>query len=302
LDKWPRDLLALRLAQSCHFYLGWHDGFCDVADAVLAAWPRNRRSYGFVLAIASFAHAENGNADYAEALGLRALAIDAACPMGVHAIAHALAESGRSADGARWMREQVAHWAAESRMRTHNAWHLAMFDAMEGNLVSALGIADGWLLPAGTHSVLDACDATALLWRLATLGVDMGNRWSLVSDAFERNVTPGFWPYVDLHAAFAHWNARQPERLRALARAIDECAEESDYAALRARHITRPGLQALQAWTDGRHDQAIELFAGVRPRLGQMGGSRVQLEIFSSIEQEAVRRARRHGEQARRAA
>ena len=134
LNRWPRDLLALRLAQSCYFFLGRHDRLCAVVDATIPAWRSDQHGFGFLLAMAAFAHAENGDAAYAEALGRRALARDPACPVGVHAVAHAIAESGRPRQGAQWMREQRAHWTGDSRMRTHNAWHLAMFDADEGNV------------------------------------------------------------------------------------------------------------------------------------------------------------------------
>src|SRR5262249_28852845 len=95
LGLWPLDVLALRLAQSSYFFAGWHDRLCSILGAVLPAWSRDQRVFGFVLAMMSFAHAENGDAERAEALGREALAIDPACPMGVHAVAHAIAESGR---------------------------------------------------------------------------------------------------------------------------------------------------------------------------------------------------------------
>jgi hypothetical protein len=302
LARWPRDLLALRLAQSCYFFLGWHDRLCAVADEVMPAWTRDEPGFDFVLAMASFAHAENGHAAHAETLGRMALARDVACPLGVHAVAHAIAESGRPGSGAQWMRDQHAQWATESRMRTHNAWHLAMFDAEAGDFTSALGVLDTWLLPASARSPLDACDATALLWRLATDGVNVGGRWRRVSDAFERTLTPGFWPYVDLHAALAHSTAGKRWRARRLARAIGRCAECDNYAGQRARHITQPGLRALGAWADGRYGDAAGLFAGLQPLLGDAGGSRVQLEIFKSIGDEALRRqgARQHAEPWRR--
>ncbi len=302
LNRWPRDLLALRLALSCYFFLGWHDRLCTVVEEVISARAGSRRDFGFVLAMASFVHAENGDFAYAEALGRKALEGDPACPLGVHAVAHAIAESGRPRDGAQWMRDQVAHWATPSRMRTHNAWHLAMFDAEEGNIASALGILDGWLLPATAASQLDACDAAALLWRLATDGVDVKGRWCRVSDAFERTMTPGFWPYVDLHAALAHLSAGRKAQFQRLDHAIKRCAQGNDYAALRARHITRPGLRALDAWAQGRYVEAAGLLANLRPVLDHVGGSRVQLEVFTSIEDEARRRHRdRHGDPPRSA-
>jgi len=292
LNKWPRDLLALRLAQSCYFFLGWHEQLCTVVDAVMPAWQRDETDFGYVLAMASFAHAENGDAAYAEALGRQALAREPSCPMGVHAVAHAIAESGRTRDGARWMRDQDAHWATQSRMRTHNAWHLAMFDAEAGNHESALSILDDWLLPASTKSPLDACDAVALLWRLVTDGVEDAGRWSRISDAFEHILTPGFWSYVDLHAALAHLSARKPERVQRLTQAIERSAMGNNYAALRARHVTRPALRALAAWSEGRHGEAAALLSDLQPVLGDVGGSRIQLEVFNSIEREALLRER----------
>jgi hypothetical protein len=283
LDLWPRDLLALRLAQSCYFFAGWHQRFCAVVDAAMLAWKREERDFGYVLAMASFAHAENGDADYAEALGRQALAVDPACPIGVHAVAHAIAESGRQGDGARWMRQQREQWHTESRMCTHNAWHLAMFDAEDGNLASALGILDEWLLPGSEESPIEACDATGLLWRLQAKGADDEGRWLRISDAFERGLTPGFWPFVDLHAGLAHLAAGKAARVHRLVEAIERCADGDDYAASRARSVTFPGLRALIARAEGRHAEAAGLFADLLPSLGKAGGSSVQLEIFKSF-------------------
>jgi hypothetical protein len=269
LASWPRDLLALRLAQSCYFFLGWHQRLCAVVDAVMPAWSRDEHGFGYVLAMASFAHAENGDAASAEALGREALTINPACPFGVHAVAHAIAESGRPRDGARWMREQHAHWAGESRMRTHNAWHLAMFDVEDGNFSSALGILDDWLLPAADESPIEACDAAGLLSRLADEGIDDAGRWLRISDAFERSLVPGFWPFVDLHAGLSHFAAGKRQRAQRLIEMVEHRAEGSDFAAMRAREITLPGLNAL--------------VAGAQPALGGTGGSRIQLEVFKSI-------------------
>ena len=77
LSRWPRDLLALRLAQSCYFFLGWHDRFFPLLDAIVPAWMRDRSGFEYVLAMAAFAHAENGDAVYAEVLGRKALRKDA---------------------------------------------------------------------------------------------------------------------------------------------------------------------------------------------------------------------------------
>jgi hypothetical protein len=293
LSGWPHDLLALRLAQSCYFFLGWHAELRAVVDAVWPSWKRDDEDFRFVLAMAAFAHAENGDAAGAETLGREALKLNPACPIGLHAIAHAFAESGRSHLGANFMRDQVAHWGGDSRMRTHNAWHLAMFDADSGNVDSALSILDAWLLPPIMDSPLEACDATALLHRLSVEGVEDEGRWTRISDAFEHTWTPGFWPYVDLHAGLAHLSAGQPARAEGFRAKIDAVALGDNYAAWRAKRITQPGLDALSAWAGSNHGQAVQLLAEFGPSVNGAGGSRVQLDIFRRLGREAVSTAAR---------
>jgi hypothetical protein len=278
----PHDLLALRLALSCCFFVGDHRLSCDIADAALRASRRREAGHGFVLALASFAHAEVGDAEYAEWLGRAALQGDASCPLGVHAVAHALAEAGDSGAGARWMRAQRAQWCVKSRMRTHNAWHLAMFDLDDGRLASAIDILDQCLLPASDRWPLDACDAVALLWRVARAGVDVGSRWTRLSDAFDGFWQPGFWPYVDLHAAVAHGEARKTDRLRELEAGIAACARTGGYAGERARKLTQPALRAVDAWLAGDEEGAARRLAALPGRLREAGGSRAQIGVFAA--------------------
>jgi len=281
VERIPEDVLALRLALSCCFFVGDHARASVIAERALQASRPDQTGYGHALALASFAHAETGDAHRAERLGRAALEREPSCPLGVHAVAHALAESGRSAEGAAWMRAQRAQWAVPSRMRTHNAWHLAMFDLDDGRPEFAIGILDGSLLPAAERWPLDACDAATLLWRLARMGIDVVGRWARLSDAFERLWRPGFWPYVDLHAALAHGSAGQGARLLRFKLAVAACAGAESYAGERARRLTLPALAVLDAWFAGEAKVAKEGLADLSLRLTQAGGSRAQLGVFT---------------------
>jgi len=189
------------------------------------------------------------------------------------------------------MRDQRLHWSYESRMRTHNAWHLAMFDIKNGNVASALSILDTCLLPACETSSIDACDAVGLLWYLGTEGINDDSRWNKISNAFARSSTAGFWPFLDLHAALAHLAAGQFEREQYLERSVIDRGQRNDFAALRARLITAPGVRALRAWFEGRYRDAANLAAQVNVLLLGAGGSGIQLELFRSLLSEALRRS-----------
>jgi hypothetical protein len=281
LARWPRDLLALRLAQSCYFFLGQPQQMCASVDAVLPEWKRDSAAFDFVLAMSAFAHAESGHADRAEQLGRAALARNPACPLGVHAVAHAIAESGRPDAGARWMRRQRAQWAVQSRMLTHNAWHLAMFDVDEGRVTPALRILDTCILPAAAQSPVDACDAVSLLWRVVAEEPSVSDRWQQLSDAFERLWQPGFWPYVDLHAALAHLRAGRRERFERFLDGAALSALGTHTVATRARDITLPILRALGAGNDEVRTRTATAIAQLGPLLGDAGGSRLQLGVFA---------------------
>jgi hypothetical protein len=204
--------------------------------------------------------------------------------MGVHAVAHAIGEQHGPAAGAHWLRTQRAHWAVASRMRTHNAWHLAMFDVAAGRAETGLGMLDTGLLPAAERAPLDACDAAALLWRIAQEGIDVGSRWERLSDAFARTWQPGFWPQVDLYAALTHWAAGRVDRARLLNLAVRSQSAQSNYVGWRARQITLPGLSALRAWAGGRRGEAVARISAFRPLLSRAGGSRPQLELFANLD------------------
>lgn len=280
-EHWPHDLLAMRLAQSCYFFIGQLEQTCALLDEALKIWRRDSRGFGFVLAMASFSHAEAGHAERAEQLGREALARDPACPMGVHAVAHAIAEAQSPGRGAAWMRSQRAHWAVPSRMRTHNAWHLAMFDVEDGRIAPAMNLLDTCLLPAARHSAVEACDATSLLWRLASQDVEIGDRWQQLSDDFERTWQPGFWPYVDMHAAAAHVRAGNLQRSQRLIRSVEVSAAQCGQSAWRARQVTLPFLHALLMWHAGNRTTAATALTGLRTVLHAAGGSRLQLDIFA---------------------
>jgi len=279
-EREPQDLLALRLAMSCCFFVGDHRRSCAIADSVRPRIRNRDPGHGHALALSSFAHAEIGDSEKAERLGREALEVDPSCPLGVHAVAHSMAEAGDSPGGAAWMRAQRAQWSVVSRMRTHNAWHLAMFDVDNERLDTAIGILDGCLLPAADRWPLDACDAAALLWRLTRAGVDVGARWRRLSDAFEATWQPGYWPYVDLHAAVAHGSAGQGERLQALKDIIASCAAGGGFAGIRARQLTQPALGALDAWLRGDATGASARIEALGGGLRAVGGSRAQIEVF----------------------
>jgi tetratricopeptide (TPR) repeat protein len=288
LREWPHDVLALRLAQSCYFFLGRKTALRDVIELVWPAWTRDAPGYEYVLAMASFAYAENADPDRAEALAQQALELQPVFPFAIHALAHALFERGDHARGALWMRQHQPHWAGSGRMIAHNAWHAAMFDLESGAPERALATLDRCIMPLAGASATDAADATALLWHLQLEGIDPGARWLSLSNCWAAHSAPGFWPSLDLHASIAFNAAGDRGRARTLVRAISTCARGDTCAVHVARTVVLPALNAIEAFTTGAYAEAYASLRALRPAL-QRVASRVQQALFERMLREAQR-------------
>jgi hypothetical protein len=289
LHQWPTDLLALRLAQSCYFFLGNRHAMRDVAELVWPSWNAGMRGYEHLLSMIAFGCAEDGDADRAEALGVQALAIQPASPFAIHAVAHSLSARGKFRQGALFMREHRPNWLTDSRMVAHNVWHAAMFELESGQQARAFGILDECLMPYAARSASNAADATALLWRLELDGADPGPRWSLLSDCWAIYASPGYWPFLDLHAAIAFSAAGHKLRARSLVQGISAWTRRPG-AGHDARIVTLSAVRAVEAFAAGVYSDVRDILHGLRPTLDRVGGSHAQRELFERMFKEAGRR------------
>jgi tetratricopeptide (TPR) repeat protein len=288
----PRDLLALRLAQSCYFFVGQTPALRDVADLAAPGWTRGMPGLEYVLAMTAFGYAENGDTERAERLGRCAVEIRPKFPFAIHAVAHALYERGDHAGGKLWMRQHETQWLTDSRMVAHNAWHLAQFELESGEPARALAALDQRLIPSASMSASGAADATALLWRLQLDGVDPGSRWSALSDCWTTQSWPGFWPFLDLYAAIAFNAADHFDRANRLARAVAVCARADNLRARLSQTVTLPGLHAIEAFAVGAFANACVALRTLRPALRRVGASHAQVSLFGRMLVEAERRCR----------
>ena len=288
----PRDLLALRLAQSCYFFVGQTAALRDVADLAAPGWSRGMPGFEYALAMTAFGCAENGDTERAERLGCRAVEIRPEFPFAIHAVAHALYERGDHTGGKLWMRKLEPQWVTDSRMVAHNAWHLAQFELESGEPACALAALDQLLIPSASRAANSAADATALLWRLQLDGVDPGSRWSALSDCWTTQSSPGFWPFLDLYAAIAFNAAGHFGRADRLARAVAACARADNLRARLSRTVTLPGLHVIEAFAVGAYANACVALRMLRPALRRVGASHAQGSLFERMLIEAERHCR----------
>jgi tetratricopeptide repeat protein len=284
----PHDLLALRLAQSCWFFLARRAKVHAVAERAARAWSPHDESHDVALALLAFGCAEIGDGARAETLSMRALEIEPRNPYALHALAHALGALRQPATAVRLLAARAEDWRVGGRLESHTSWHLAVAELEVGNVAAADAALDE-LVPLATQGPSAASDATDLAWRLELAGADVAETWNCLADAWSRHHVMGFWAPDDILAGIAYVRAERWDGLRALQRKLAagphlrRCAERAAYA------LTLPALAAIEAFA--RADfRAAE--AQLRATIDRMGGSLLQRELFElTLEASGRRRA-----------
>jgi hypothetical protein len=200
--------------------------------------------------------------------------------------------TGRPEDGLGWMAAREALWSAPGHMnQVHIWWHKALFHLELGQYDAALALYDGPMRATQRALALSLTNATALLWRLDTLGVDIGERWREQADLWEHHADGKCLVFADIHAAMAELRSGQVERVERRLEAMRLTAASGAEAAGLYRTVGIPVVEGLAAFHRGAYAEAVESLLPVRFDLWQIGGSHAQRDVVDWTLTEAAVRA-----------
>jgi hypothetical protein len=301
LDHWesillhqPLDMLAVKLSQFVHFYLGDSRRLRDSIARILYAWEPLVPGYANVLGMYAFGLEECGDYASAERTGRRAVEMDPADPWAVHAVAHVLEMQDRRRDGIAWLRGLESHWTAGNNFRFHLWWHLALFHLELEHYDQVLHLYDTEFRREHSEEYLDVCNATSMLWRLAERGVDVGDRWAELADISATRIDGHGLVFPDMHFMMALEAAGDSVNGDAMLRSLE--AAGGTAGVTQARVIDTVGLalaKAIAAWYRGDYHGVVEHLLPVRYSLPDIGGSHAQRDLFHQILIAAALRAPR---------
>jgi len=274
----PRDLLALTAAHLFDFYRGDARNLRARVARVLPEWPVDDPLQPFVQGMHAFGLEECNLYPQAEAAGREALARDARGPWAIHAVAHVMEMQGRHDEGVRWLNDGSAGWA-DNGLAVHLWWHLALFRLETLDTAAALALFDARI--AGPASVVNLqwLDASALLWRLQLLGIDVGARWQALANEWANPIAhAGHYAFNDVHALLAFIGSGDMARARALL-AASSAQASADNTGM-AREVGVPLMQGLIAYANGDNDQACATLYPLRSVAHHFGGSHAQRDLI----------------------
>ena len=287
LTDHPHDLLALRLAHYTHFYSGDSTAMRDSLARIMHAWDPTVPDYGFVAGCYAFALEEDGDYIRAEQRGREAVGINPDDPWGTHAVAHVMEMQGRQAEGIAWLSGLEPHWTQVQNFRFHLWWHRALFHFELGDFDAVLDLYDRGVREEESGDYLDLTNAVALLWRLESEGVDVGDRWAEVAEHCAEHATDQLLAFVDAHHAVALARAGNGAVLADQRAGMERAARADGSQATVYLDVAIPVCEAAAAYCGGDYGRAADLLDGVRYELRRIGGSHAQRDLFVQMQIEA---------------
>lgn len=289
----PHDVLALQVAHGLDYLTGDIDALAARPAQALATWGRTTPSRHAVLAMQAFGRVETGEPAEAEADARAALALDPGDARAHHVMAHVFEATGRAAEGARWLEDHAGVWSASTAVATHCAWHLAVFRLALGQPAQALALHDRHMAASPHGNLADLIDASALLWRIALQGADVGGRWQALADAWAPRIDDAWCSFSDVHAMLAFVGARDRRRADALLAALAAAAGRPTRHGRTTRELGLPACRALAAFGAQQYPLAITLLASLPATAHRLGGSHAQRDVLHLTLLQAVERIRR---------
>jgi tetratricopeptide (TPR) repeat protein len=289
LEEYPRDALALAVAQVFDYYLGRPQSLLARSSRAVEAWPRAAPFYHAVLSMHAYSLQECGYYDEAEDAARRALALEPRDLRAHHATAHVMEMQGRFEEGIAWLGARCALWAGAGPASTHLWWHLALYHFELGRSAVALALYDQRMQGQALSQLIDGA---SLLWRLYLGGVPLGGRFGVLASRWAPYAEDAHCAFNDLHAMMAFVAAgRWDCGARLLAAQERRSARPSGTNHDMTRLVGLPACRALAAFGRGDYAGAERLLRALPPVAHRIGGSHAQRDVLQ-LTRAAARSAR----------
>jgi tetratricopeptide (TPR) repeat protein len=289
----PRDTLSAKVSQAIRFILGDGVGMRKSAERLLGAHGSDHACRGYILGCHAFTLEETGEYAAAERTGLQALQYAPDDAWGLHAVAHVYDMTADPDAGINLIERNTGAWTHCNNFRYHVWWHKALLHMDRGELDLALSLYDSQVRIDKTDDYRDIANGTSLLMRLELEGVDVGNRWGELADFSENRTDDGCLVFADLHYMLALAGAERGDAKAAMTARFARDARQTGEMAGRVKDPGLAALSGLNAFSEGRYNDAFLDLNTARPAMQTIGGSHAQRDVFERMTIDAGLRAGR---------
>jgi hypothetical protein len=286
----PRDLVAIQTGHLMDLVIGDSRMLRDRPARALAAWSEDIPGYSALLGMHAFGLEQTFDYAAAELEGRRALELEPTDAWARHAVAHVLEMRVRPREGLQLMLTEPDAWAKDNFLAVHNWWHTALFHLELGETDQVLALYDGPIAGAPTYLAFDMVDASAMLWRLSLRGVDVGDRWKALAEAWRTCAADSIFAFNDFHAMMAFAAAGDEAGVLMVEAAQARALGGRDDNAETVKRVGHDLTAGIKAFAQGDYRGALTVLRPVRNLANRFGGSHAQRDVIDLTMIEAALR------------
>ena len=276
----PRDLLAHFSGLYSETLLGRAPLVRDRAERAMPFWSADTPGFAVFRTTYAFGLEEAGSYARAEDEARAAIAQEPHLYFAHHTVAHCMEMTGRPEAGVAFSREREPFWAsAESGGQGHIWWHTSLFHLELDQFDEALKLYDGPLMRTVRPIGFSLSDPAALLWRLDTLGCDVGRRWQDLLPRWDGHADGRSMVFTDMHAAMTELRSGNEALAEARLATMRHTAAGTGETASLYAEVGVPLVESLIAFHRGAYDAYIDLLFPLRAEIWRIGGSNAQRDI-----------------------
>jgi tetratricopeptide (TPR) repeat protein len=294
IDRWPRDILAAKLAEFHCFETGDAERQLKIMEGMA---PANGDS-PHAMAMYAFALELNGLRDRAEEVSQGALDLDPRCMWAQHCLAHVYGERSQVSKGIAALERYASDWPAFGQyIQSHNWFHLATLYLANLDFDRVLDSYRNHIWGFQPNEVVEHTDAILLLWYVELAGGDAGGRWREIAPRIRAKAHEQVFPFLTTIYLYALERAGESAEVNQAMSAMERYAE---HISGRLRGVWNDvGLAQARgtiAFARGDYDQAAALLGTALDNIARGGGSDEQRAVFPQSHFISLKRAGRTNE------
>jgi tetratricopeptide (TPR) repeat protein len=279
VDRWPRDMIAAKLAEFHFFETGLAVRQLEVMRKAAAANP----DVSNVLAMHAFALELNAERERADEVARSALAIDPDTMWAQHCRAHVFAGQSRIAEGIATIEQYAPSWQKFSHYTVaHNWFHLATLYLSDLRFDDVRNAYRKYIWGYSPNAVVEQTDAILLLWYLELAGEKVDAEWRAIAPHIRANAQDTLFPF--LNAIYLYALTRAGET-REAGLALDGMERHAEKQTGNLAHVWNdvgvPLARGCVAFASGDYDRASALLQPILNDVACVGGSDEQRGVFA---------------------
>ncbi|HEX5378377.1 MAG TPA: tetratricopeptide repeat protein [Phenylobacterium sp.] len=282
LGTWPRDAFILSMPLGA-FGMFAFSGMADHTQAGVDLCERVARHYDddwWFLTFLGWAHTENANVGHGRRLTEQGFALRRNNAHAVHALAHALFESGSGREADTLITDWLPGYDNAGLLHGHISWHQAVVALEAGDAERALELYSRGVRPSVTKSmpINIVSDCASFLWRVDAYGHAAPKPlWNELADYAGTVFPNGGFAFVDVHMALV---AAASGDVAGLERRVEAVNQRIAGGAFPAGPVVPAVCRALFAFAQGDYARCAALLAPVAHDVVRIGGSHAQREVI----------------------